>query len=250
MHRLRTWDSRTANGVDYFISISDYISRRIKKIYGKDSTVIYPPVDISNFDSQEEKEDFYLTVSRFVPYKKINLIVDAFNRMPDKKLVVIGDGPDFKKIKKSGSSNVQFLGHQSFSQLKSYLKKAKAFIYAAEEDFGIVMVEAQACGTPVIAFRKGGAVEILRGLEQEDPTGIFFPEQSEESLMNAVGEFESFIGKIIPENCKKNAIRFNVERFRKEFKEFVKIRYSEFLASINHSFQKNNMDSLQLINKK
>ena len=161
LHKIRNWDYRTANGVDYFLSNSDFIGRRIWKVYRRDSKTIYPPVDISGFTLQREKDDFYLTASRMVPYKKIDLIIESFNQMPNKKLVVIGDGPDFEKIKAKAGSNIQILGYQPFEILKDYMQRAKAFVFAAEEDFGITPVEAQACGTPVIAFGKGGALETV-----------------------------------------------------------------------------------------
>lgn len=164
LHYMRMWDVRTANGVDFFIANSEFIAKRIKKCYRREAAVIYPPVDVEAFKMREEKEDFYLTASRMVPYKKMDLIVEAFSRMPDKKLVVIGDGPDFGKIKSKATNNITLLGYQPFGVLKDYMQKAKAFVFAAEEDFGITPVEAQACGTPVIAFGKGGALETVKGL--------------------------------------------------------------------------------------
>ena len=147
LHEVRKWDYRTASGVDHFIAISKFIARRIWKVYRRESVTIYPPVNVNDFLLQEEKEDFYLTASRMVPYKRINLIVESFAAMPDKKLIVIGDGPDFDKIKALATQNITLLGYQSFDVLKEHMQKAKAFIFAAEEDFGIVPVEAQACGT-------------------------------------------------------------------------------------------------------
>ena len=166
LHYMRMWDVRTANGVDFFIANSEFIAKRIKKCYRREAAVIYPPVDVEAFKMREEKEDFYLTASRMVPYKKMDLIVEAFSRMPDKKLVVIGDGPDFGKIKSKATNNITLLGYQPFGVLKDYMQKAKAFVFAAEEDFGITPVEAQACGTPVIAFGKGGALETVKGLDE------------------------------------------------------------------------------------
>lgn len=152
LHKMRLWDCRTSNSVDHFIANSHFIARRIKKVYGRNADVIYPPVDISQFVFRESKDDYYMTASRLVPYKRIDLIVDAFSLMPTKKLVVIGDGPEIKKIKMKASSNVHILGYKDKSVLIDYMSHAKAFIFAAEEDFGIVPVEAQGCGTPVIAF--------------------------------------------------------------------------------------------------
>ncbi len=163
LHRMRIWDFRSASGVDFFVAVSKFISRRIKKTYRRESHVIYPPVDIEKFQLKVDKEDFYLASSRLVPYKKIPLIIEAFNSMPDKKLIVIGDGPDAERCKRLAGNNVVFMGYQSTEVLKDHMQRAKAFVFAAEEDFGIIPVEAQACGTPVIAFGKGGALETIRG---------------------------------------------------------------------------------------
>ncbi len=217
LHYIRMWDYTTVNRVDYFITLSKYIAKRIKKIYGRDSTVIYPPVDVERFGICTLKEDFYLTASRMVPYKKMDLIVEAFSEMPDKKLIVIGDGPDFKKIKSKAGPNVELLGYQDFEVLKNYMQRAKAFIFAAEEDFGITPVEAQACGTPVVAYGKGGVLETVI----EDKTGIFFKEQTKESLAEAVERFERIQSKFDCNEIRKNAERFSKDRFKREFKNFV-----------------------------
>lgn len=227
LHKIRNWDYRTANGVDYFIGNSKFIGRRIWKVYRRESDVIYPPVDISAFTLHEQKEDFYITASRMVPYKKIDLIVEAFANMPDKKLIVIGDGPDFEKIKAKAKSNVQLLGYQSFEVLKSHMQRAKAFVFAAEEDFGITPVEAQACGTPVITYGKGGATETVLDLNREKPTGLFFKEQTVESIVEKINEFEKSYDKFTPSNCRENAIRFSPERFREEIRSIVEEKYKE-----------------------
>jgi len=221
LHHIRNWDYRTANGVDEFIAISKFIARRIRKVYRRESQVIYPPVDVDKFTLAERKDDFYLTASRMVPYKKIDLIVEAFAKLPDKKLVVIGEGPDYKKIKAKAGKNVELLGYQPFEVLKDCMQKAKAFIFAAEEDFGITPLEAQACGTPVIAFGKGGAAETIIGLDKPVPTGVFFSEQTTESLVIAIKSFETCQKKISPQACRENALRFSPERFRQELKDYV-----------------------------
>lgn len=173
LHYIRIWDTRTSNGVDYFISNSRFIAKRIWKCYRREATVVYPPVNIDIFQYCEEKEDYYVTASRMVPYKKMDLIVEAFTQMPDKKLVVIGDGPDFEKIKKKAGTNVTLLGFAPDNVMRDYMQHAKAFVFAAEEDFGITPVEAQACGTPVIAYGKGGSLETVRGLGvQENRLGF------------------------------------------------------------------------------
>lgn len=221
LHNIRNWDYRTANGVDEFIAISDFIGRRISKVYRRESFTIYPPVNVNDFDIKIEKKDYYLTASRMVPYKKMDLIVKSFSKMPNEKLVVIGDGPDFKKIQSVAPNNVELLGYQDFDTLKKYMQNAKAFIFAPEEDFGITPIEAQACGTPVIAYGKGGALETIRGLNSDVPTGVFFSEQTEDSIKNAIDVFNKNINLFTPEACRQNAERFSEERFRKEFELFV-----------------------------
>jgi glycosyltransferase involved in cell wall biosynthesis len=221
LHKIRLWDYRTANGVDEFIANSRFVARRIWKVYHRESAVIYPPVDVESFVFYENKEDYYITVSRMVPYKKINIIVDAFSKLPEKQLIVIGDGPDFAKISQRATPNVKLLGYQPFQVMKDYVQRAKAFIFAAEEDFGIAPLEAQACGTPVIAFGKGGALETIRGLDHTAPTGLFFSEQTADAVITAVNSFESQHNFITPQACRENALRFSPERFRAEFKEFV-----------------------------
>ena len=232
LHYMRLWDNRTANNVDYFISNSKYIAKRIQKCYRRTAEVIYPPVAVHDFTLCLQKEDYYLTASRMVPYKKIDLIVEAFSKMPDKKLVVIGDGPQFDKVKSKAKNfeNIVLLGYQPFEVLKEKMQKAKAFVFAAEEDFGIVPVEAQACGTPVIAYGKGGALETVINYDKENPTGIFFKEQTADSIVNAVKIFEKNITLFKPENCRKNAERFSEARFRNEFKQFMdnKIEGTDF----------------------
>lgn len=222
MHYLRIWDTRTSNGVDYFIANSHFIARRIWKCYRREADVIYPPVDIEKFEYCNDKEDYYITVSRMVPYKKMDLIVEAFSHMLDKKLVVIGMGPDYDKIKKKVSANVELKGYLSDNEMKRYIQHARAFVFAAEEDFGITPVEAQACGTPVIAYGKGGALETIRGLEQnEHPTGVFFSEQTVVSLCNAITKFEQHEREISYQDCRAQAEKFGIERFKKQFEEFV-----------------------------
>jgi len=231
LHYIRLWDYRTSNGVDEFIAISRFVARRIRKVYGRDSTVIYPPVDVDHFTLQETKGDFYVTASRLVPYKRVDLIVEAFNRMPEKKLVVIGDGPEMVKIKSMARDNVTILGQQSFDVLLHHLQCAKAFIFAAEEDFGISPLEAQACGTPVIAYGKGGAQETILGLDADCPTGVFFSRQDVQQLAAAVQQFESYHDAILPETCRANAMRFNSEEFQNKLSFVISRGVEKFLKS-------------------
>ena len=215
LHYMRIWDTRTGNGVDAFVANSAFIARRIRKVYGREAEVIHPPVDVESFTCCEAKEDYYLTASRLVPYKRVKLIVEAFNAMPDKKLVVIGDGPDYQGIKAIAGDNIELMGYQPDEVLKEKMQHAKAFVFAAEEDFGITPVEAQACGTPVIAYGKGGATETIR-----EETGLFFPEQSAEAIQAAVQAFEA--RRYLPSKCRQNAERFSADRFRKEFGDFCR----------------------------
>jgi glycosyltransferase involved in cell wall biosynthesis len=217
LHYLRTWDVRTANGVDTFVVNSEFIGRRVNRVYRREATVVYPPVDTDEFQPRTQKESFYVTVSRMVPYKKIDLIVEAFSGMPERKLIVIGDGPDMEKVRAKAGANVTIMGHQSFSVLRDYLQRARAFVFAAEEDFGISIVEAQACGTPVIAFGKGGACETVIDDTHPLPTGVFFDEQTVESLQGAVARFEAGAHKFKAENCRANAERFSKAAFRSGF---------------------------------
>jgi len=224
LHYIRMWDIRTAAGVDYFVSNSHFIARRIRKVYGRDATVIHAPIDLTRFELRAQKEDFYLAASRMVPYKRIDLIVKAFAAMPTRRLVVIGDGPEFANIKRHAGANVTMLGFQPDSVLIDHMQRARAFIFAAQEDLGLMPLEAQACGTPVIAFRKGGALETVIGLDDaagRAPTGIFFEAQNEAAIAEAVTLFERDGGKISPESCRRNAERFDIGRFRAAFLEFV-----------------------------
>lgn len=227
LHKIRIWDLRTANGVDYFLANSKFIGRRIWKVYRRKSTVLYPPVNIDDFELMEKKQDFYVTASRMVPYKKMDLIVESFSKMPDKKLIVIGDGPDYKKIEKVATKNVKLLGYQDFATLKNYMSNAKAFVFAAEEDFGITPVEAQACGTPVIAFGKGGALETVRGINRDNPTGVLYKEQTVQSLIDAVESFENHKSIFQAKVCRENALKFSEQRFREEIKHFVFEKFAE-----------------------
>lgn len=221
LHYMRLWDMRTSNGVDYFIANSKFISKRIWKCYRREADVIYSGINLDEFTYCDEKEDFYLTASRMVPYKKIDLIVEAFSKMPDKKLIVIGDGPEFEKIQSKAKKNIKLMGYQPFEVLRKHMQKAKAFVFAAEEDFGRVPVEAQACGTPVIAYGKGGVLETVRNYNLEKPTGIFFDKQEANSLIKAVKHFEENIEVFKSENCRENALKFSLDNFKRNFKQYV-----------------------------
>lgn len=229
LHRIRIWDMRTAPGVDHFIGCSGYIARRIRKIYRREAAVIYPNVAVDDFGLNEgPREDFYFTSSRMVPYKKIHLIVEAFAKMPERRLVVIGDGPQFKRIKALAAPNVTLMGYQPFSVLQSHLQRAKAFIFAAEEDFGIAPLEAQACGTPVLAFGKGGALETV----VDGVTGLHFHEQSAEAIRAVVEKFEAYPQVFEPAQLRAHADRFSTREFRRQFRTFVEARWEEHRAEV------------------
>ena len=217
LHRLRLWDSRTANGVDHFLANSSFIAARIRKIYRRDAAVVFPPVDVHRFELQSRKEDYYLAVSRFVPYKHTETIVEAFGALADRKLVVIGDGPGRERARARAAANVRLLGFQPADALRRHMAEAKALIFAAEEDFGITPVEAQACGTPVIAYAGGGALETVRGPDRPRPTGLFFEEQTPDAIAEAVERFERRGTAFAPEDCRANAEQFTPERFREAF---------------------------------
>lgn len=225
LSHYRIWDYRTANGVDHYIANSAFIAKRIWKTYRREAEVIYPPVDVHSFQMRENKEDFYLAASRLVPYKRLDLIAEAFAGMPDRKLVIIGDGPEWDKVKEIADKvkNIMLLGYQETPVLRDYMQRARAFVFAAEEDFGIVPVEAQACGTPVIAFGAGGALETVVDFEKKpaEATGVFFSSQTIEALQNAVERFEQIRTEVLPVNCRKQAERFAPEIFREKISQAV-----------------------------
>ncbi len=217
LHKMRMWDVISSNRVDSFIANSAYIGERIRKTYRRDSTVINPPVNINRFQIETLKEDFYLAASRQVPYKRIDLIVEAFKQYPDKRLIVIGDGPEHKKIRALAGPNVQILGYQPDAVMVDYMRRAKAFIFAAQEDFGILPVEAQACGTPVIAYGRGGARETVL----DKRTGLLFDEQTVPSLLDALERFERLQNNFNSAEIRRHAASFSDARFRQELKFFI-----------------------------
>lgn len=227
LHYMRLYDAASANRVDVFVANSRNVARRIWKTYRREAEVIHPPVDTEAFSLCTQKEDYYLTVSRLVPYKRIKLIVEAFAEMPDRELIVIGDGPEFKDIKAKATPNVSVLGYQPFEAVVHYMQQARAFVFASEEDFGIAPVEAQACGTPVIAYGKGGALETVAPGE----TGLFFHDQSAESIRSAVRSFEASSARFSPERIREHAETFSKERFRHEFNQLLSREYSQFIAN-------------------
>jgi glycosyltransferase involved in cell wall biosynthesis len=215
LHRLRIWDHRSAAGVDRFVADSHFVARRILKAYRRDSTVIYPPVDTGLFTPSGEKEAYYVTVSRLMPYKRVDVLV-------------IGGGPEYASLKAAATANVELAGHLPAQSVVSHLQRARAFLFAAVEDFGIAPIEAMACGTPVIALRRGGGAETVAGPESDEPTGIFFEEQSADAVAAAVEEFENRSPAISAEACRRRALGFSAERFRAEFTAFVERAYADW----------------------
>jgi glycosyltransferase involved in cell wall biosynthesis len=229
LHKARVWDTRTANGVDHFVANSEFIARRIWKTYRREAAVIHPPVDVDGFPLREHKEEFYLTASRLVPYKKVPAIVEAFRALPGRRLVVVGEGSDMNRVKAAAGKNVEVLGHRPTAELRDLMQRAKAFVFAAEEDFGIAPVEAQACGTPVIAYGRGGALETVRS-DGVMPSGLFFDAQTPAAIAAAIEEFEQRSANFLPQACRDSALRFGANVFRERLAAFVSERWEEFRA--------------------
>ncbi|MGF1562329.1 MAG: glycosyltransferase [Geminicoccaceae bacterium] len=217
LHHFRMWDMRTSHPVDLYLTNSHFSARRVAKLYGRDARVVHPGVPLERMPLTPEKNGAYLAVSRFAPHKRTELLLEAFAHMPERKLVLISDGGVPKRLRHKVPANVEVIGYQEDDAFIALLAGAKALISAAEEDFGTILIEAQACGTPVIAFGSGGALETVRPLEQDDPTGVFFDEQSGEAIVDAVIRFERFHDRIDPQSCRRNAERFTPERFQQEF---------------------------------
>jgi len=229
-HRLRNWDVRAAAGVDVFVANSNYIARRIRKVWRREAEVVFPPVDIERFQVGEGVRDEYLIVSRLVPYKRVDLVVEAFKRMPGRRLNVIGGGPDAEMIRAriGDAPNIVYHGKVSDQVLLGYMQSAKAFVFAAEEDFGIVMVEAQACGTPLIVYGRGGAVDIVRAVDDLDgPTGVLFARQSADDIVAAVERFEAEAHLMTPERCRANASRFSETVFQDHMDALIHKHHAE-----------------------
>ena len=225
LHPIRQFDAIAGSRVDYYISNSDYVGQRIRKTYRRKATTIHPNIDISNFELCNDKQEYYLASSRLVAYKKIDTIIEAFNQMPDKKLVVIGGGPNLEAYRKLAKDNVIVMGYQPFDVLKDKMQHAKAFVFAADEDFGMIPIEAQSCGTPVIAYGHGGSLETVNG----GKTGLFFYEQTPEAIVEVVNKFEAMGSQpFAPADCRQWAEGFSEERFKREIKEFVEKKYEEF----------------------
>lgn len=217
LHRLRLWDHASAARPDAILANSRHIAERIRKVWRREAEVLHPPVDTESFTPVAAKQDFYLIASRMVPYKRVDLAAAAFRRMPDRRLVIVGDGPQAAAVRAAagGAPNIAFRGHVGKAELVALMQSARACLHLAEEDFGIAMVEAQACGTPMLAFGRGGARDIVRTPEETDaPTGLLFAEQTAEALIDAVERFERCRDAFTPAACRANAERFSAASFR------------------------------------
>lgn len=220
-YHFRQWDAASALRPDAIVAISDFIRKRIRKSWGREASVVYPPVDVMGCPFEAQKEEYYITVSRLVPYKRIDLIVEAFRAMPHRRLIVVGNGPMYQELVKNKPLNVILAGYMQRSEMLRMVSKAKAFIFMPKEDFGIAPLEAQGCGTPVIAYGRGGAAETVRGIDQEAPTGVFVKDQHTQSIREAIALFESNEEKFIPEKCREWAMNFSQSRFQVEFSKKV-----------------------------
>lgn len=221
---LRKMDLRQSEKVDYYIAISEYVKRKVRKIYNRESTVIYPPIEIRKYKFSKNKEDFYLIVSRLKGYKRVDIAIKAFNIL-GKKLLIVGAGEDEGNLRKISGKNIKFLGTVSDSKLLDLYSRAKSLVFTGREDFGLTPVEAQASGTPVVAFEEGGAVEtIINGR-----TGFFFNKQEPEALAEVIKRFEK--NQINPDRCRENAMRFDFKNFKEHITDFIKNVYEQRLGS-------------------
>lgn len=229
---LKRWDRKTNSRVTHFIANSKNVQSRIRQAYNRDSVVIYPPVECDRFAISDKDEGYYLVVSALVPYKRIDIAVRAFNGS-DRKLIIVGNGPKLPDLKAVASSNISFIDDADDREVVEYMQKCKALIFPGEEDFGIVPLEAQACGKPVIAFGKGGVLETVTGSDytqtvEANATGIFFYEQNTQTLQNAISRFESTKHQFTPQKCRDNTIRFDRSVYQRSMKKYVQTVIADF----------------------
>lgn len=219
---LRIIDVRSSKQPDYIISNSKFVQNWVSSVYNRESIVIYPPVDLSQFAFNENKKDYYVAVGRLEPYKRFDIIINAFNKMPNKKLKIVGDGSQFKKLKQLANKNIEFIGFVSSQEVYENIKFAKGFIHAGIEDFGIAPIEAQACGTPVIAYGFGGVLETV--IDRE--TGVFFYNHNPIDLVKTINDFEKI--KFDFKKVRENALKFSKESFEEEIKSFVEKKMNNY----------------------
>ncbi len=216
-HYLRQWDRGSGHGVDHWVAASRFVARRVEKVHRRPAAVVYPPVEVERFAPAATREGFYLTAAYMNPFKNLELVVRAFTRTPHRRLVVVGDGPERPRLERIAGENVSFAGAVDDAELASLMGRARAFVYAAPEDFGIVMAEALAAGAPVVALGVGGACEIVRPLgDDPDPTGVLFDEATPESLLDALDRFEA--ARFSSAACHASALRFSPRAFRDELR--------------------------------
>ena len=234
---LRVWDVTSSQRVDEFIANSRFVQQRITKYYRRESTVIHPPVDCDYFRPATGLKgegfgqgDYFLMVTALVPYKRVDLAIEAFNRL-GKPLLIVGDGQGMDSLKKRAKKKIEFLGWQKDEKVREYYQGCRALIFPGKEDFGITPVEAQACGKPVIAYGKGGVLETVRPLPQEKPTGVFFDQPTVESLVQAVDQFERNQDRFDPHAIQRHAILFDQKNFREKIRSFIQEKYQAFGAS-------------------
>lgn len=234
LHRMRIWDVRTAHGPDAMLANSNFVAKRIKKVYGRDAKVIYPPVTMSQLPADLPVGDHFLAASRLVPYKKIEAVIQAFADLPDQKLIVAGSGPDAERLKAVAGPNVTFVGFVSDEKLRELMATARAFVFAAEEDFGIIVVEAQSEGAPVLAFGRGGARETVSA-SPELRTGMFFDSNEPKAIAECVRAFVAQETSFSRADCRIQAEKFSAERFRSELTSFVNEQMGTFTGERRRS---------------
>ena len=227
LERFRRWDRAASARIDRFVANSRHIAAAIARCYDRDAEVVYPPVDVARFAraadarAPDAPRVDYVTVSRLVPYKRVDVLVDAFRGMPERRLIIVGDGPERSRLEARAAPNIEFAGREADAEIARRVASARAFVFAAEEDFGIAPVEAQAAGTPVIAYGRGGARESIRGLGDPAPTGVLFDAQTPTAVIDAVLTFEAAAPRISAATCRENAQRFAPGRFREELARIV-----------------------------
>ena len=221
LHKIRLWDTAAAQRPDAMASCSQFVADRIRRVHRRPTEVIHPPVPAGARPPGVERGGYYLSVGRLVPYKRTDLLARAFAQMPRRRLKIVGTGPDAKKVAAACGPNVEMLGFRSNDEVRRLMAGAQAYLFAGIEDFGITAVEVQALGTPVIAYADGGLRETVVGAPAHNPTGLFFAEQSEAAVVDAVGAFESMPGRFTAAACIANAERFSAQAFRERFRAFV-----------------------------
>lgn len=247
-HYLRQWDIRTVNSVDILVANSEFVRRRIMKCYRRTAVTVYPPIDTERFTLCEDKSDYFIACSFMNPFKRLDLVVEAFGGMRDKQLVVVGSGPQLARLKSLATPNVTFAGWLPDDLLIQKLQRAKALIFPAVEDFEMIMAEAQACGTPVIAYGQGGATEIVRPPDFPAPTGLLFREPTPVAIRDAIRLFEDRLSEFVPADCRKNAMRFSLDQFRARILDIVASTWKRFspttpMPAIRGGFEKDGPSS-------